>query len=79
MSKKLSKSNDTLHFIQESLEKIESLILNDSSYNNADTVKTGVSLSGKGAEFSAGVKIPLSKEEKIATVLVAIALVLINI
>ena len=39
-------------------------ILNDSSYNNADTVKTGVSLSGKGAELSAGVKIPISKEEK---------------
>ena len=39
-------------------------IKNDSSYNNADTVKTGVSLSGKGAEFSAGVKIPISKEEK---------------
>jgi hypothetical protein len=39
-------------------------ILNDSSYNNADTVKTGVSLSGKGAELSAGVKIPIFKEEK---------------
>ena len=31
MSKKLSKSNDTLHSIQKSLEKIDSLILNDSS------------------------------------------------
>ena len=31
MSKKLSKEGDALHSIQKSLEKIESLILNDSS------------------------------------------------
>ena len=31
MNKKLSKEGDALHSIQKSLEKIESLILNDSS------------------------------------------------